>query len=155
MPLGRLAYRIAYHALRVASQLLRPATRGVKVLAYCEGDLLLVRHAYGARDWDVPGGFARRGESFADAARRELTEELSVGEVGALTDLGELHRRHLGRRETLGVIRIELPGRGVRLDPFELLRAGWYPPGELPAERADVVDELLFHAAGLSPSARG
>jgi ADP-ribose pyrophosphatase YjhB (NUDIX family) len=141
--------------LRVGSLLLRPRTRGVKVLVYCEGDLLLVRHSYGEREWDVPGGFARRDEPFADAARRELAEELAIGEVGALTNLGEMRREHMGRHETLGVIRVELAGRGVTLDPFELLRADWFPPGELPLERAEVVDELLAHARGLSGSAGG
>lgn len=155
MPLGRLGYRLAYVVLRVVSQVLHPRTRGVKCLVRHDGELLLVRHAYGTRAWDVPGGFARRGESFTDAARRELREELAIGDTGTLTDLGVLRRRHLGRRETLGVVGVELPGRALTLDPYELLRAGFFPPEALPAQRADVVDALLEHAAGLPPSDRG
>ena len=48
------------------------------------GDLLLVRHAYRQR-WGVPGGLLQRGEEPADAARREVMEEVGL----AIELLGE------------------------------------------------------------------
>lgn len=39
--------------------------------------VLLVRKTYGNR-WDIPGGYVDRGESPADACRREIREELRI-----------------------------------------------------------------------------
>ena len=40
--------------------------------------VLLVRHTYGSRGWDLPGGSMKRGEAPVNAARREMHEELGV-----------------------------------------------------------------------------
>lgn len=142
-PLGRLAYKVAYAGLRVWSLLARPRTRGVKCLVTCGDELLLVRHSYGPRVWDLPGGFARHSEAYATAARRELAEELSITAPGALTDLGELHRDHVGRHETLGAIGVELASPAVEIRGFELVRTGWFRRDALPDRRAEVVDLVL------------
>lgn len=39
--------------------------------------VLLVRKTYGNR-WDIPGGYINRGESPADACRREVHEEIGL-----------------------------------------------------------------------------
>jgi 8-oxo-dGTP diphosphatase len=40
-----------------------------------EGRVLLVRHTYGRKNWDLPGGGVEQGESPMDAAVREVQEE--------------------------------------------------------------------------------
>lgn len=154
-PVGRLAYRFAYLGLRIFSLVVRPRTRGVKCIVCAGDEVLLVRHSYGKKDWDMPGGFARRGEAFEDAARRELGEELNVPEPTALSLLGEFRRDHLGRHETLGVVRAELPERRAEVRGFELLELAWFRRDALPGRRAEVVDETLELEAGLSAPGRG
>jgi ADP-ribose pyrophosphatase YjhB (NUDIX family) len=154
-PLGHLAYKLAYVGLRVWSFVLRPDTRGVKCVVTCDGALLLVRHSYGPRVWDLPGGFARRDEPFTETARRELAEELSIVAADPLTILGELRRANAGRRETLGAITVEVASRTVEIRGFELLRTGWFAPSALPERCADVVDEVLALWGGLPPDGRG
>lgn len=56
---------------RLYWRLFQPRTLGVKCLVLRAGRVLLVRTTYD-RYWALPGGGVNRGESFADAARREL-----------------------------------------------------------------------------------
>jgi ADP-ribose pyrophosphatase YjhB (NUDIX family) len=142
-PLGYFGYKVAYIGLRVVSLLLRPRTRGVKCVLCAGDEILLVRHSYGPRHWDLPGGFVRRREAFEAAARRELAEELGAGADGSFTDLGELRRDFAGRHETLHGFRVDVGDRTAAIQGFELRELGWFRRDELPARRADVVDEVL------------
>ncbi|HEV8441500.1 MAG TPA: NUDIX domain-containing protein [Methylomirabilota bacterium] len=49
-----------------------------------EGRVLLVRHTYGRKNWELPGGAVEQGESPMDGAVREIQEEtgLSVTPTG-------------------------------------------------------------------------
>ncbi len=63
--------------------LIRWATPSFHVGAICvveraDGHLLLVRQSYRRDGWGFPGGLLRRREEPADAARRELREELGI-----------------------------------------------------------------------------
>lgn len=59
--------------------LARPTVVGVRAIVVDpDGRVLLVRHTYGHRAWYLPGGGAKRGESLAEAAARELEEETGV-----------------------------------------------------------------------------
>lgn len=54
-----------------------------------DGPRLLLGHATRSPRWDIPKGLAEAGETFADAAARELLEETGlVASPGALVDLG-------------------------------------------------------------------
>jgi ADP-ribose pyrophosphatase YjhB (NUDIX family) len=155
LPVGlrRLGYRIAYAGLVAASLLVRPRTRGVKCLITDGPRALLVRPSYGARDWDLPGGFCRRSEAFLDAARREVREE--VGIVGGRwVELGELTRRHHGRRETLGLVAVEVRAPALVVDPVELLDARWFELAALPPDRSALVDHAV-RRRGFPPGAPG
>lgn len=153
---ARLGYRVAYQLLRAYSRLARPHTRGVKVLIAHGERVLLVRHAYGRGEWDLPGGFCRRGEAFADAARREIAEELGV-QGARWTDVGELRRRFDGRHETLHGFRAELPSPDVRIvAPAEVAELGWFAPPVLPEPLAPIVRRVIaLSARGLPDSGRG
>jgi ADP-ribose pyrophosphatase YjhB (NUDIX family) len=70
--------QILYRGQRRLWKLLRPRTRGVKVMLFNgAGEILLVRNSYGATHLFVlPGGGVRPWERPADAAEREILEEL-------------------------------------------------------------------------------
>ena len=75
------AYRRLPRAARTF--LIRRATPSFHVGSICvverpDGHLLLVRQSYRRGGWGFPGGLLQRNEEPADAARRELREELGV-----------------------------------------------------------------------------
>jgi len=152
---ARAGYQAAYVGLRVWSALLHPHTRGVKCLVCAGEDILLVRHSYGPRAWDMPGGFARRGEPFLQTARREISEELSLTDPGEPVVIAEFERDHVGRHESLAAVRVEVGAASAAIRGHELLELGWFRRDALPEPRAEIVEEILALERGLPPSGRG
>jgi 8-oxo-dGTP diphosphatase len=142
IPLRRVGYKVAYASLRAWWLVRRPRVSGVKcVLTY--GDLvLLVRHTYGHRSWDLPGGSLKRGESPQLAASREMSEELGVG-VEQWSVIGHFSTRFDHRREQLHCFRAELPDPSLELDRGELDAADWFPRDQLPADLGRYVMPIL------------
>lgn len=141
----RLAYRAAHRALRLYWLLARPRLTGVKAVLLDGGDVLLVRHTYGSRRWDLPGGGVRRGEPPAAAIRREIREELGV----TLEDpepIGVLRMVRYHRNESIHLFRAQISRAPLTLALAELARAEWFGRGRLPADRERLVDEILAHA---------
>jgi 8-oxo-dGTP pyrophosphatase MutT (NUDIX family) len=133
----RLGYRAAYVTLRVSALVVHPRTRGVKcVVEDAEGRALFVRHTYGdRRQWELPGGGARRDEAPAAAARREAWEELGL-DVAAWVEAGTVRGDWYAKVEELTVLRAPCPpGARVRRDPVEIATADWFaldaPPAPL------------------------
>ena len=80
------------------------APYGAHTIVYREnGDLLLVRHE-GVDRWVVPGGGVHDGESYREAAERELREEAGVGaDYEGLAMVTDVTFRS-GGHETWGVL---------------------------------------------------
>ncbi len=75
----------AYERLPLVARvfLIRRATPSFHIGSICvveraDGHMLLVRQSYRRGGWGFPGGLLQRGEEPADAARRELSEELGI-----------------------------------------------------------------------------
>ena len=144
--LRRLGYRAAYRLLQVWWALTRPSLAGVKCVLSDGGAVLLVRHTYGRRSWDLPGGKVRRGEPPRSAAEREIDEELGL-RITAWRALGALevsdHRRH----DTLHCFAAGVTAPPLRLDLGELRCAAWFARDRLPEDRGPFVDDILARAA--------
>lgn len=94
------------------------------------GDLLLVRLSYAEAGWSFPGGGAKRGETMADAALRELREETGCiaskpGLVGRMEETvsGSPHTAHIFTCITQSV---------PRPDGREVVEARFFPSHSLP-----------------------
>ena len=140
--LRRAAYRLAYRLLSVAALVRPPRGQGAKALLVCDGAVLLVRHTYGPRRWELPGGGVKRGEDPLTALRRELNEELglAVGTAVAIAAQYGPGRRH---RHLTHVYRVEWPAREVRADPVEIAEARWCDPASPPTPLGPKVAEVL------------
>lgn len=115
------------------------------------GELLLVRHE-GVDMWVLPGGQLNSGESFHDAARRELCEETGI-EV-TYEGLAMLTRIELchGTYSTWGVLPVFVAQADTTepniCDPDEeISKAQWFT--ELPEDTRDRNDLLTWRARTL------
>ena len=127
VPIGvcRVAYRCAYQGLRVYWFVRRPDVQGVKCVLTNGECVLLVRHTYGHREWDLPGGAVRRREPPHDTARREMQEELGVA-VDRFTHLGDIRARIDHRRDTMHLYHAELGDHPITMDRCELAEFAWF-----------------------------
>lgn len=138
----RLGYRVAYRLLRVYWVIVRPHSKGVKCVLTSRDRVLLVRHTYGERAWELPGGSLRRNEPPVSAARREVHEELGLT-IDEWRSLGEVGARMNRRAVTLHCFQAELAPPAVELDRGELAIAGWFPRRQLPADLGRYVRPIL------------
>jgi 8-oxo-dGTP pyrophosphatase MutT (NUDIX family) len=145
----RVGYRLAFRALQVVWFVTRPQKEGVKCLVTDGDRVLLVRHTYGRRSWDVPGGAMKRRESPVTAAHREMSEELGL-DGAQWAEIGEVRGRLDHRRDIIHCFRAELSAPALTLDRAELETAQWFPRADLPDDLAPYVDEIVGHAPVLS-----
>ncbi len=104
-----------------------------EVLVVRDTAVLLVRRAmepYAGR-WELPGGFVERGEHPADAARREIVEELGVP-VQLTGLLGFYLDEYLDEISQVATFVGTINGEPVP-DPSEITEARWFTAGEFPA----------------------
>lgn len=103
-----------------------------------DGLVLLARRATApfAGWWEVPGGFVERGEHPADAAVREVREELGV--TIALTGLIGIYLEENAWGESLQVTVYEAATDAVEADPdpTEVCGWAWFAPADVPTEMA-------------------
>lgn len=112
-----------------------PYTLGVRVIVEDDHDrVLLVRHTYLA-GWYLPGGGVDKGETMAEAARREVHEEagIAAGEVPRLLNV-YLNEDATGR-DHVGLFHL---GRWTRTGRFltpnsEIAEAGFFATEDMPA----------------------
>lgn len=121
--LARVAYRF----------LLRPKTRGAKVILVNGGEVLLLRHTYEFGRYGLPGGGLDGDEEPLAGLKRELKEELGI-ELADASLIGIVESDADYNRDTVHVFTATLPDRNALVpDPFEIAELRWAPIAALPA----------------------
>lgn len=152
--LGRWGYRVALLVLRAWWALRRPRTDGVRCVLRHGGAFVLVRHTYGDRDWMLPGGRIRRGESPLATAEREMRQELGVtgtgwrelGYVAPRRGYRRSSREQPFRRHGTYYVCAEVAEPALAPRAMELRDAGWFTLAALPADRSEALDLPLARA---------
>jgi ADP-ribose pyrophosphatase YjhB (NUDIX family) len=119
---------------------------GVKCVITDGGHVLLVRHTYGPRGWDLPGGTVKRGEAPVDAASREMNEELGVS-IQDWRPIGQLELNVDHRRDRLHCFQAELRDPTLEIAQGELAEAGWFARDALPRNLGRYTRPILARVA--------
>lgn len=125
----RLAYRLAFALMRLWWFLRRPEHRGALVAVWHDGRVLMLRQSY--RDTlDFPGGGLLRGEAPAEAACRELGEEVGIAVAPAALRLArEMTAWRDFRRDHVSIFELRLGMRpALRFDHREIVAAEFMAP---------------------------
>lgn len=128
----------------------------IGVVERADGHLLLVRQSYRRDGWGFPGGHLHRGEEPADAAHRELREELGIDVE--LQGLPVVVVDAAARR--VDVIFNALLAEGSaepersRHSP-EISDARWFPPDGLPSLLPEATTALIELGRAFPPRSSG
>ena len=133
----------------------RVATGAACAIFDDDGRVLLVRHTYGRRNWELPGGVGEAGESPAETASRELLEETSLrAELDGLTGVYYEPNHDFGPMLHF-VFRAQRRGG---LDPIasspEIGEIGYWSVSALPTPISDFTEQRIRDAARPAQGAR-
>lgn len=132
-PIHRLALRLGHWLRKRWWRWRKPLLIGCSVMLYDrQGRVLLVRHSYGHGLWGLPGGAVGRREDPAEAARRELREEVGC-EAGALTPGGAVTRDFHGACNQVHMFS-GVTEDSPRPDGREIVEAQFFSMDALPAD---------------------
>lgn len=136
--IGLIAYWLLLPLICVYAVATKPRAR---VLLVHDGYALVVKNWLGAGSWALPGGGIESDESPAEAAMREIKEELGVViEPGALRALGQYSSREKSGLRTkyflFAVELLEKPELVIKTD--EIVDCDWVPLTDLTNARKGV-----------------
>lgn len=123
---------LVYRAQKQIWKLVRPSTRGVKIMLFNDaGEILLIRNSYGASHLFVlPGGGVRPREEPAVAAEREIREELGCGLEG-MRPVSTHFTSVEGKRDAVHLFEARIAGR-PQPDGIEVVEASFFQIDALP-----------------------
>lgn len=142
----RVGIRILEFLRKIYWFIFRPKTRGAKCIVENDGKILLVRLAYAHKGWTIPGGGVDKGETFEEAARRELFEETGIF-VKDLSKIYEYSSNVNYKRDTVHVFYTKIKKNqkvDVKIDNFEIQDYLWFnSEQDLPEPHAKRLPELI------------
>jgi len=121
----------------------KPKTYGVKCLVDYEGKILLVKLSYAHKGWTIPGGGVDRGESFEEAAKRELKEETGIV-ANKLKKVKEYISTEYYKYDTVEIFYTKVNTDKVTPDYLETIDYLWFDPKDpLPIPHSKRLPEFL------------
>jgi len=128
----QVAFKVAHRMLRAYWTIRRPHKGGTLVAIWNAGEILLVKNTY-RKQYTLPGGYPRAGETPAQTGTRELAEECRV--IVSPDQVREVYRgEHLfeGRRDDVTIVEVTVPSRPtIRIDHREVEAARFATPEEV------------------------
>ncbi len=138
----RIYYFFKNPIYKIYCFIFRPIALGVKVVVENNGKLLLVRISYAHKKWSLPGGGVDKGESFEQAALRELKEEVGIV-VEHIIDIGEYRSDRNFKRNIVRCFYAHTDSSFFKIDNLEISEAGWFAVGEFPEACSPAIPQIL------------
>ena len=138
----RLGYRFAYIVLATTWAVVGRGPAGVKCVILRDEDVLLVRHTYGPRRWELPGGTKRPWEGAAATARREAREEVGA-DLAEWAPLREMVTKIGRARVRLHTYTATVETLDPQVDGVEIAEARFFPAADLPEPRGRDVERIV------------
>lgn len=128
-------HRLIGRAARLYWRVTKPRTLGVRALVFDRDErIALVRHTY-TKQWYLPGGGVKKGESFDTAILRELREEVALDDARIERVLGVYHSRKEAKDDHIVIFVVRAgddPAALRKADALEIAEAGWFALDALP-----------------------
>lgn len=142
--------KLAWPAVQLYWRIRKPYFRTVRVVVRYEDEVLLVRHAYGAAGWGLPGGGLGRSEDPLEGGVREVREETGI-RLEKVEGIAGNPLQALHANGELWVFVAEAASREHEVDHVEIIDSRWVREGEFPTELLAQARHAL-DAAGVKTS---
>ena len=137
---------------RLLARLTQPKYTLGSMVQVCRpsGEMLLVRQRLRTPSrWGFPGGFEKVGETAAEAARRELREEVGLDVEVRESDLVARYQQPWARHvDSVFTVRHDDSTASARPESLEILDVGWFPPDAVPPLTREAALALTHLADG-------
>jgi 8-oxo-dGTP pyrophosphatase MutT (NUDIX family) len=120
----------------------RPKSLGVKIVVENNDKLLMVRIGYAHKRFTFPGGGVKKNESFKDAAKRELEEEVGI-KIKSLIEMGEYTSDSNYKKNIVKCFYLYTNSSFVKIDNFEIIESGWYDSEKFPENLSFAVPKIM------------
>jgi ADP-ribose pyrophosphatase YjhB (NUDIX family) len=124
-------------------QVTLPEAEGAKLLIEHRGKFLMIREAYGAKHWTLPGGRMKQGETPEDTARRKAQEEVGMM-LRNPEYLGSYFHTRQYKKDAICVYHAKVKTPEHRANTSDIIESGWYTLDEIAAlPRSESVDDAI------------
>ena len=121
----------------------RPKSLGVKIIVENNnGKILMTKISYAHKKWVFPGGGVEKGESFGEAAKRELEEEVGI-KTENLIEIGEYTSERNFKKNIVKCFYFKTDSSLVKIDNFEVSEANWYFPNQFPENSSLSIPQIM------------
>lgn len=134
--------KVLYRLMLVYWFIARPTTAGVKCLVFHNDTLLFIKNSYGDAKWNLPGGGIESDETPAQAAKREVGEEVGIT-VSGVTYLGSFTSRREYKHDTVYCFAAHVSDDRYQIDQNEIKVAAWFAIQDLPDTISPLAREAI------------
>ena len=122
----------------------RPKTRGVKCIIKHQDKILFVKIGYAHKGWTLPGGGVGRKETWEQAVRREVLEEVGIS-VNEVTEVGQFTNNKEYKVDTVKCFLAEVSDEKYKIDNFEIVEGKWCKLNEAPEPHKPRLIQILSY----------